>query len=381
MKKSYLKYLVFFIAIFCFGLINVNAEQTLCRYGLGQGEKWQKKVTILLDAKIPDEVPIYLGDNESPLFTNSTSNGGFEVDLSDCDKKGNCGIMPSKKTGNAAQYVAEVNNSPCDKEIFVFLPNKYKTCPDSIGIAYLRLGCGGGDANNIAIFTDGGLMEAMQFLGFKQDTDKRWKIGKDQDWEDYNQTLILEKNKNEDPSKYNMSGCQTYSDYKEWMKETLTKENNYSCDNNPEFDRLYTELNLMCESFRNSGVYVDSKGKAKRCMSACTNMRDDIDELCQRKEDSNIYCGSLGNGIVNWIFKIIRIIRYSLPPVMIILSVLDFIKAISEDDESKIKDATKRFFRRLIAVALLFIIPFIINFILHMFNIPGLNASNPFCAK
>lgn len=380
MKKSYIKYFVCFAAFFCFNLINVSAKDKYCTYGYGQGDSWKKMVTINIQAVVPSQVPIYLANNSSPLFTNSTSNGGFEIDLSDCDSSGNCGIMPSSSTGNAAQYVGEVNNSPCTKEIYYGIPSRYDKCPDSIAIAYLRLGCGGGDANNIALFMDGTEVEAMDFLGFNADTDERWRLTKNDEWEKTKKILVLEKNKNEDPSKYNFSGCQTYSDYIGWMKETLNEKHNYSCDNNSDFDDLYTELNLICESFRNSGVYISTTGKAKKCMSACTNMRDDIDDLC-KKEVKSSYCGSLGNGIVNWIFKIIRIIRYTLPPLMIILSVLDFIKAISEDDENKVKEATKRFFRRLIAVALLFVIPFIINFILHMFNIPGLDASNPFCAK
>ena len=58
---------------------------------------------------------------------------------------------------------------------------------------------------------------------------------------------------------------------------------------------------------------------------------------------------------------------------------MDFIKAITQEDDSKMKEAQKRFIHRLIAIALLFVIPFLLNFVLRIFNIPGLDAKNPFC--
>jgi hypothetical protein len=44
------------------------------------------------------------------------------------------------------------------------------------------------------------------------------------------------------------------------------------------------------------------------------------------------------------------------------------------------KEATSKFFKRLIAAALIFIVPFILDFILKKFSIPGFSSENPFCA-
>ena len=44
---------------------------------------------------------------------------------------------------------------------------------------------------------------------------------------------------------------------------------------------------------------------------------------------------------------------------------LDFIKAIGADKEDEMKKAQGRFIRRVIAAALIFIIPFILEFILE----------------
>ena len=156
-----------------------------------------------------------------------------------------------------------------------------------------------------------------------------------------------------------------------------------SCDNNPEFNYRYQELSQICESYRSTALYATDDGDkivAKSCQKACTRLKDDIAGICNAAPEGG-YCGSLGNKIVNWIFRIVRIVRYAVPVLLIILSILDYIKALAADSEDEMKKVTGRFVRRLIAAALIFIIPFILDFVLRIFNIPGLNASNPFCAK
>ena len=180
-----------------------------------------------------------------------------------------------------------------------------------------------------------------------------------------------------DASKDDGSDCFNYDETFKALKSEAQKN---GCDNNIEFDDAYYYISDLCERYRQTGKYTNESGASTACMTACSKLRDDVAGIC-KSDEKGWYCGSLGNGVVNWIFKIIRIIRYAMPPLLIILSILDFIKAIAQEDESKMKEATKHFVYRLIAVALLFIIPFILNFILRIFNIPGLSASNPFCAK
>ena len=139
----------------------------------------------------------------------------------------------------------------------------------------------------------------------------------------------------------------------------------------------------MCESFRATSTYTDEDEdgiSAKSCMTACSNLKDDVAEICTR-EATGVKCGSLGQKIVKWIYKIIRMVRYVIPIIIIILSILDYIKAIGSDSEDEMKKATSKFFKRLIVAAIIFIIPFILEFILGIFHLPGLNSSNPFCAN
>ncbi len=174
--------------------------------------------------------------------------------------------------------------------------------------------------------------------------------------------------------------CVTYSSSIEEIKKTAEKK---SCDNNPEFNYKYQELSQICESYRSTALYATDDGDkivAKSCQKACSRLKDDIGDICNANPDGG-YCGSLGNKIVNWIFRIVRIVRYAVPVLLILLSILDYIKALAADSEDEMKKVTSRFVHRLIAAALIFIIPFILDFILRIFDIPGLNASNPFCAK
>ena len=66
---------------------------------------------------------------------------------------------------------------------------------------------------------------------------------------------------------------------------------------------------------------------------------------------------------------------------MILLGVLDFIKAIAADDEGEIKKSGAKFAKRLLAATLIFVVPLILQFILGLFDLPGLDPSNPYCTK
>lgn len=176
--------------------------------------------------------------------------------------------------------------------------------------------------------------------------------------------------------------CMTYTVSIKKLKEA--KEKYGTCDNNSDFTYEYRKIYSLCESFRATSSYTseDDNGEigAKSCMTACSNLKDDVAQICQR-EPGGVVCGSLGQKIVKWMYKIIRMVRYVVPILIIILSILDYIKAIGSDSEDEMKKATGKFFKRLIVAAIIFIIPFILEFILGIFHLPGLNSNNPFCAN
>ena len=62
---------------------------------------------------------------------------------------------------------------------------------------------------------------------------------------------------------------------------------------------------------------------------------------------------------------------------LIVLSVMDFIKAVASDSEDEIRKVGSKFVKRLIVAALIFILPLLLEFLLGIFNIP----INDFCLK
>lgn len=106
------------------------------------------------------------------------------------------------------------------------------------------------------------------------------------------------------------------------------------------------------------------------CIDVCVNINEILLEI---KEESGLLgtengeCGfstrlaSLGLNIMKWV-------KYIVPVFVIIFGIFDFIKAIGADKEDEMKKSQKKFITRLIAAALIFIIPFILEFVLDKFG-------------
>ena len=101
-------------------------------------------------------------------------------------------------------------------------------------------------------------------------------------------------------------------------------------------------------------------------INPCTKSCLDFVEKIKDKPiyNTNMECG-LSQKLILYIANIIKWIKYIIPVVVIVLGILDFIKAVGADKEDEIKKAQGNFVKRLIAAALIFIIPFIIEFILE----------------
>ena len=93
----------------------------------------------------------------------------------------------------------------------------------------------------------------------------------------------------------------------------------------------------------------------------CLNVK----KLIAKKEGNEglSTCGFSGR-LMSFISNILRWAKYLLPVFVIVLGILDFMKAIGADKEDEMKKAQQRFIKRLIAAALLFIVPLILEFVL-----------------
>ena len=95
------------------------------------------------------------------------------------------------------------------------------------------------------------------------------------------------------------------------------------------------------------------------CINMCLNKYKHIEGIKGTNEDG---CGFSGR-LIAFVANILKWIKYILPVGVMVFGILDFIKAIISNNE-EMKKAQGRFVKRLIAAALVFIIPLIIEFIL-----------------
>ena len=128
---------------------------------------------------------------------------------------------------------------------------------------------------------------------------------------------------------------------------------------------FYEEVNNMSKV---CNVILKYSNYESQCTKDCLKLEETIKNMKKQagiNDDflSDGHCGFSGK-LISWIANIIKWGKYLVPVIVIVLGILDFIKAIAADKEDEMKKAQGRFVKRLIAAALIFIVPFIIEFIL-----------------
>ncbi len=189
--------------------------------------------------------------------------------------------------------------------------------------------------------------------------------------------------------------------------DDISKENLISsCD---KFSAMFTDVARAYHEYLDCGEYIDGAARSKKtsiaackskalskvndytdvmtktCNSILQNQSLSSDDGCVdscldsiermkilkskyiKQEDYSATCGFSQN-LIGWIDNILNIVKYILPVLVIILGIIDFIRAIASDKDDEMKKAQGRFVKRLIAAALAFIIPFIIVFVLEKFG-------------
>lgn len=76
----------------------------------------------------------------------------------------------------------------------------------------------------------------------------------------------------------------------------------------------------------------------------------------------------LGDDIIEIINDIMRIIRITVPILLIVLGITDFLRATFSNNEENIKKDRERFVKRIIAAIIVFIIPIFVNLVLSLAN-------------
>ena len=155
-------------------------------------------------------------------------------------------------------------------------------------------------------------------------------------------------------SEYTCGALQMHMDnYNEIQQKIESGENTPA--NITERNTIKSSIQLFCSTALQNLGYEDSNNCVKECLKISSIISDISYDTGE--------CGFSGR-LLAWINNILKWIKYILPVIVIIFSIVDFIKAIAADKDDEMKKAQKHFIIRLVAAALAFIIPFIIEFIL-----------------
>ena len=129
-----------------------------------------------------------------------------------------------------------------------------------------------------------------------------------------------------------------------------------------EYRIIKEEIKQICSQATQTTDYKDA------CLQRCLNINEDIqtwDKYFGIEETKK--CGFSGR-LISWVINIFKWIKYIIPVVVIVLGILDFIKASSSEKDDDMKKAQGNFVKRLIAAALIFLVPLLIEFILPKFG-------------
>lgn len=136
----------------------------------------------------------------------------------------------------------------------------------------------------------------------------------------------------------------------------------YSNSDKTQYNRLKDELSNLCKGVVSQSNYVDNNNFVDPCIKSCLDLNKDIAAIEGKPVGTNS-CG-FSEKLLAWIVNILRWVKYIVPVLLIILSILDFIKAMASEKDDDMKKAQKHFVTRLIVAVLIFIMPLIIEFVL-----------------
>lgn len=151
------------------------------------------------------------------------------------------------------------------------------------------------------------------------------------------------------------------------------KNNKLKCKSyKNKYETKLLEVRTWCNSI------IDNRAYNSTCLQGCVGLNDTLYniqcvktknnkevDICVKKETN---C-NLSSEIIAFIYNILKWLKYIAPVLVIILGILDFVKALAAQDDDAMKKAQGRFVKRLIAAALLFLLPLIIDYILNIFNL------------
>lgn len=166
--------------------------------------------------------------------------------------------------------------------------------------------------------------------------------------------------------------CPTYEPYLSEIKKGYTAYDSCGDNSSCKIKKLNT-INDNTNQLKSFCTSIISKSNTDDpCVNRCLQLNKEMLDLKKahgmgNKLDKN--CNLLSTKLIGYIYNILKWIKYIIPALVIILNIMDLIKAIASSNEDSMKKAQGRFVKRLIVAALVFLLPLIINFLLKTFGL------------
>ena len=165
--------------------------------------------------------------------------------------------------------------------------------------------------------------------------------------------------------------------------ETISEENSNFLTEMAEKTTLLELLQLCRNKLRNLSVeyknIAERSGDLSNSELLVNEFEETVDIIDSHFTDLCDFIEK-NQGVKYYIERILKILGYVALALAVILGALDFIKAISSNDDAALKKAFQSFVRRLIAVALVFLTYVIVQIIISLVpTIPNYGANNALC--
>lgn len=167
--------------------------------------------------------------------------------------------------------------------------------------------------------------------------------------------------------------------------QLLNQKYSLSCDDVAEiYNKTASNVNNTIDYLWGEVAFVTEyvAGKTQDGTPGGTDHKDDFNTLEASTSISfEGLCDYLAShkGISKFIETALNIVTYAALALGVILGVLDFIQAIASHDDAALNKAAQKFFKRVVAIVLIFLSSFIVSMIVNIVSINGVDRSNIIC--
>lgn len=163
-----------------------------------------------------------------------------------------------------------------------------------------------------------------------------------------------------------------------FLIDITTKVSNADHTINPKrntIDYLWNEVDSLIVSVANQLTANNVNGDGLDYNKKYDQFKDDVSISYQN------FCDYLNShkGISYYIEQALNIVTYAALALGIFLGILDFIKAISSQDDAALTKAFQSFIKRVAAIALIFLSGVIVTIIVNIVAIPGVDRGSVIC--